>query len=172
MHRMPSPEQIRFLLLVLAMLSACFFNATAAHSQDSTDMFISVLKFTGGVAAAYAVHEGAHWAVGEMTHTHLHWEAGSYNQPIAFTENGTGDSDGVLLYSAGLVAQMASSEVILNVDKINKNDAFVRRMMAWNIINPIVYALDYWFLHIANDASADSFIYDALDTRIRRGEIR
>jgi hypothetical protein len=94
-------------------------------------------------------------------------------------------------------------------------------MKAWNIINPIVYALDYWFLHIANDSSANSFqgdikgiehyssketanifagsmealvawmrlgpsaptcsrfcrnpvqiIYDALDTRIRRGEIR
>jgi hypothetical protein len=146
-----------FFLLTIAVVAACFLNATVAHSQDSPDIWISVLKFSGGVAAAYALHEGAHWTVAEITGTHLHWEAGSYNQPIAFTENGTGDTDGVLLYSAGLVAQLASSEVILDVDRINKNDAFVRGMMAWNIINPIVYALDYWFFHLSNDASDNSY---------------
>ena len=120
-------------------------------------MFISVLKFTGGVMAAYAVHEGAHYAVAQITNTNIRWEAGSYNQPIAFTEKGCSDSDGVSLYSAGLIAQLASSEVILNVDKIDKNDAFVRGMMAWNIINPIVYALDYWFIHRANASSDNNY---------------
>jgi hypothetical protein len=85
-----------FFLLTIAVVAACFLNATVAHSQDSPDIWISVLKFSGGVAAAYALHEGAHWTVAEITGTHLHWEAGSYNQPIAFTENGTGDTDGVL----------------------------------------------------------------------------
>jgi hypothetical protein len=154
---MRTPKPLVFRLLLLAVVNACFFNATSAHSQDSTDMLISVLKFTGGVMAAYAVHEGAHYAVAEITNTNIRFEAGSYNQPIAFTENGCSDSDGVALYSAGLVAQLASSEVILNVNKIDKNDAFVRGMMAWNIINPIVYSLDYWFLHRGNDSIGNSF---------------
>jgi hypothetical protein len=56
-----------------------------------------------------------------------------------------------------LVAQVASSEVILDVDRIDKNDAFVRGMMAWNIFNPIMYALDYWFIHKTNDKNGDSY---------------
>jgi hypothetical protein len=157
MNRTLPRSRLPFYLLAMAIISTCFIKATPAYSQDGADMLVSVLKFTGGVAASYAVHEGAHWTVAQITNTHLHWEAGSYNQLIAFTESGSSDTDGVLLYSAGLVAQLASSEVILDVDRINKNDAFVRGMMAWNIINPIVYALDYWFLHISNNASHNSF---------------
>ena len=85
------------------------------------------------------------------------WNVGNYNQPIEFSENAEDDSDGLAVYSAGLVAQMACSEVILNVDRIDKNDAFVRRMMAWNIFNPISYALDYWFIHKTNNTNGDSF---------------
>jgi hypothetical protein len=142
---------------MMAAFAFLIFQAQPASAQEAGRAWVSVLKFAGGVAAAYAVHEGAHWAVGEITNTHLEWEAGSYNQPIAFTEKGAGDSDGVAVYSAGLIAQVAGSELILNVDRIDKNDAFVRGMMAWNIVNPILYALDYWFFHIANDASDDSF---------------
>jgi hypothetical protein len=85
------------------------------------------------------------------------WNVGNYNQPIEFSENAEDDSDGLAVYSAGLVAQMACSEVILNVDRIDKNDAFVRGMMAWNIINPIMYALDYWFIHNTNDKNGDTY---------------
>jgi hypothetical protein len=28
-------------------------------------------------------------------------------------------------------------------------------MMIWNILNPIFYALDYWFINITNDSTGD-----------------
>jgi hypothetical protein len=92
------------------------------------------------VVSAFAFHKGAHFAAGQLTGTHLDWSVGTLNQPIEFSENTKDDSDGLIVYSAGLAAQVASSELILNVDSIDKNDAFVRGMMAWNIFNPITYA--------------------------------
>ena len=44
----------------------------------------------------------------------------------------------------------SASEVILDVKSINKNDAFVRGMMTWNVLNPILYSLDYWVFRFSN----------------------
>ena len=30
-------------------------------------------------------------------------------------------------------------------------------MMAWNIVNPILYALDYWCFHLTSKASVDNY---------------
>jgi hypothetical protein len=128
-----------------------------SYADEAEITITSVFKFAGGVISAFAIHEGAHLAAGQITGTSLDWRVGTINQPIEFSENTKDDSDGFIVYSAGLVAQMASSEVILNVDSIDKNDAFVRGMMAWNIFNPITYALDYWFIHKTNDKNGDSF---------------
>ena len=86
------------------------------------------------------IHEGAHYLAGEMTGTDLDWELGNYNQPLSFTEHAKNDTDGVIVNSAVLVSQAIGSEIILQVDRINKNDNFVRGMMIWNILNPIFYA--------------------------------
>ena len=106
------------------------YHPNQSFADETEITMLSVFKFAGGMASAFMVHEGAHFAVAKITGTHLSWEVGNYNQPIAFTENAKDDSDGVAVYSAGLVAQVLSSEVILDVDRIDKNDAFVRGMMA------------------------------------------
>jgi len=103
------------------------------------------------------MHEGAHALVAAATNTHMSWKPGNYNQPIGFTEDVDSDAEGVALYSAGLLTQLGASEVILQVDKINKNDAFVRGMMAWNVLNPILYSLDYWVFRIANKNGGPSY---------------
>ena len=90
-----------------------------------------------------------------MTGTDIDREVGNYNQPIGFTEKAENDTDGIIVNSAGLVSQAIGSEIILQVDRIDKNGNFVRGMMTWNILNPIFYALDYWFIHISNDSTGD-----------------
>ncbi|HSR10027.1 MAG TPA: hypothetical protein VLS90_01180, partial [Thermodesulfobacteriota bacterium] len=47
--------------------------------------------------------------------------------------------------------------VILDVDRIDKNDFFVRGMMFWNILNPILYSLDYWVIRNSNKSSGTSY---------------
>jgi hypothetical protein len=103
----------------------------------------SVLTFVGGIASAVLIHEGAHAGAAALTGTRLSWEGGSYNQPIGFTVHAGSDAKGMALYSAGLLAQVFGSEILLQTDRIDKNDPYVRGMMAWNLLNPILYSLDY-----------------------------
>lgn len=67
------------------------------------------------------------------------------------------DEQGVGLYSAGLISQAVGSEIILRTDRIDKNSSYVQGMMAWNMINPILYSLDYWFFHISNRNGGNSY---------------
>ena len=141
----------------LAALIAIVLNVTCAIAGDEGITRGSVLKFCAGIVAAYATHEGSHALVAGVTGTDLDWEIGTYNQPVGFTENADSDSKGVAVHSAGLIGQAIESEIILQADKIDKNDAFVRGMMAWNIVNPIIYALDYWFIRVSNQKNGNSY---------------
>jgi hypothetical protein len=87
----------------------------------------------------------------------MYWETGTVSQPISFTENANTDSKGWAINSAGLISQAAGAEIILQVDKIDKNDAFVRGMMTWNILNPILYSLDYWVFHSTNKINGNNY---------------
>lgn len=130
-----------------------FFFLTAPVQECAAEdelTFLSVIKFTAGIASGFLIHEASHALVGAATNTHLSWELGNHNQPLAFTENAESDAKGLALYSAGFISQAAGAEVILQVDRIDKNDSYVRGMMAWDIINPISYALDYWLIHRSN----------------------
>jgi hypothetical protein len=152
-------------LIQLKYLKICAFTIFAiivihgnyARCEEDSIKPISVLKFTGGVISAFLIHEGAHALVAGVTDTDMTWEFGNYNQPIAFTEESDSDAAGLAVNAAGLTAQAIGSEIILQVDAIDKNDAYVRGMMTWNIINPILYALDYWFIGISNESSDNSY---------------
>ncbi len=115
-----------------------------------------------GVISSALIHEGAHALVAAATDTNLTWKVGNYNQPLAFTENATSNSKGVAVYSAGLIAQLICSEIILDVDSIDKNDAYVRGMMTWNILNPILYVLDYWVFRISNQQNGNTYQGDLM----------
>jgi len=117
----------------------------------------STLKFSAGVVSAFLIHEGAHALVARATNTDMDWEIGTINQPIAFTEHANSDAKGWAINSAGLVSQAVGAEIILQVDKIDKNDAFVRGMMTWNILNPIFYSLDYWVFHTTNKIDGNNY---------------
>lgn len=118
---------------------------------------LSVLKFATGVISAYALHETGHALAASLTDTDLEWGVGTYNQPLGFTERAQHNGDGMLVHSAGLLTQAISSEVILQYDSIDKNDSFVRGMMFWNIVNPIVYSLDYWIFKRTNKENGNHY---------------
>ena len=152
-------EQIKKALPAIFAFAVMLLNVNAARCQDEdlSAQLGKVVKFSGGVVSAFMIHEGAHYLAGEMTGTDIDWELGNYNQPLGYTEEADNDTDGVIVNASGLVSQVIGSEIILQVDRIDKNDNFVRGMMAWNILNPIFYALDYWFVHITNDRTGDSY---------------
>jgi hypothetical protein len=138
------------IFLILLVTSFTVFITTGAALSEEDGLAYSLLKFSAGIVAGALIHEGSHAFVAGVTGTHLSWETGTYNQPIGFTENAGSDAKGVAVYSAGFVSQAAGAEVILRCDKIDKNDALVRGMMTWNIINPILYTLDYWIFRVSN----------------------
>lgn len=147
---------------VLGVLFFTFFMLIAVPAQseeykDFGDRMVSLLKYSAGFASAFMIHEGAHYLAAEATGTDINWELGNYNQPLSFTEEADNDTDGFIVNASGLVTQVIGSEIILQVDRIDKNDDFVRGMMHWNIINPILYSLDYWFFHKTNSTNGNSY---------------
>ena len=142
------------MIFTVFMLNA---NPGWCEYKSMSDRMTSILKYSAGFASAFMIHEGGHFLAAEATGTNMDWELGNYNQPLVFTEEADSDSDGLIVNSAGLVTQAIAAEIILQVDSIDKNDDFVRGMMHWNILNPIFYAIDYWFIHITNDETADGY---------------
>ena len=140
----------------MALLFLGLIPSHAGAAEDGVRLG-SALKFSAGIVSAFLIHEGSHALVGGLTNTDLHWSIGTLDQPIIFTENANTDSKGLAINSAGLISQAVGGEIILQVDKIDKNDAFVRGMMTWNILNPILYSLDYWIFHSTNKINGNGY---------------
>lgn len=105
-----------------------------------------ILNFAAGMATAYAIHETGHLVAGKLTHTDMHFKSFENGQFISFDMQPNSDSDGLWVATAGLNAQLLCSEAILRSRSLDRHDPFVRGMMTWNVINPVLYSLDYWFL--------------------------
>lgn len=151
-------KKAKYVGLIILILSSLLVNS--ANAADDSIVFIPVLKFVGGIVSSFAIHEGAHALVAVATGTSTDWRGGDVNQPIQFTEHSTSNSKGWAINSAGLLAQMGSSEFILLNDKIDKNDSYVRGMMSWNILNPLFYAVDYWLINKTNKVNGNSYTGD------------
>ena len=146
----------RYTFTATALLFFGFMPSYASAVEDGITLG-STLEFSVGVISAFLIHEGSHALVAGLTNTTMHWELGTLNQPMVFSENANSDAKGFAINSAGLISQVAGSEIILQVDKIDKNDAFVRGMMTCNILNPILYSLDYWMIHSTNKTNGNNY---------------
>ena len=154
-------KTVKYMSIAIVMICVIFIvQSKWASADDDSITYKSVLKFGGGIVSAFLIHEGAHAVVGVLTGTKMDWKAGDINQPITFTEFSTSKERGWLINSAGLVTQAAAAEFILQYDKIDKNDSFVRGMMLWNIINPLMYALDYWVIKKTNSFTDNGYTGD------------
>lgn len=144
-------------LLGMAILAFFMLGVNQARAGEMKSFPVEMVKFTVGMVAAFSIHESSHLMVAEITDTDLEWKSGNINQPIGFNEESRNNDVGIALLSSGLTSQVIGSEVILRSEKINKNGTFIRGMMAWNIINPISYAIDYWFIHRSNFKDGNSY---------------
>ena len=135
------------LIAIILWTIIILFNCPSSTAGTTTN----IMKFGAGIAIAYAIHEAGHYTTASVTEQNLKWEFGEYNQAIHFQEQSESSNNisGALLYASGLTAQIITSEIILQSD-IDKNNDFIRGMMFWNIINPIFYSLDYWFIRRSN----------------------
>lgn len=113
------------------------FSWISPAAQAEEDLLSSILKFSAGVVGGALIHEGAHALVAGVTDTKMSWKNGTYNQPVGFTEEAKSKDKGVAVYSAGLLSQVIGAELILQADKLDKNDSFVRGMMTWNVLNAV-----------------------------------
>lgn len=144
----------------LIILIVSLFIVSAARADDNSIKVTSVVKFAGGMASSYLIHEAAHALVAGATGTSMDWKGGDINQPLQYKENASNHTKGFAINSAGLLAQIATSEIILLSDKIDKNDSYVRGMMLMNILNPLFYAADYWLIKKTNRSDGDTYTGD------------
>lgn len=133
---------------------------SGADAGDNAFPYGSLAKFGGGIISGFLVHEGAHAAVARFTGTSMDWKRGDINQPITFKEHSTSDRDGLAINASGLLVQAGSAEFILRYEKIDKNDSYVQGMMFWNILNPLLYTIDYWFIHNSNTLENGTYTGD------------
>ena len=151
-QRMNAPGRCKTKTQIICLCAIFVFcaNIVPLHAEENMIDLGGVLKFLGGIAAGYALHEGAHLLAAETNGIHTDWQKGSGSQLIGFYEASESNEDGLALNSAGMFSQIVSSEFILQSNVIDKNNDFVRGMMAWNVCNTILYSLDYWFLGLTN----------------------
>jgi len=143
--------------LILAIVLAVVSAPQDLRGDTKESNMLSLMKFGTGMITAYALHETGHALAASLTGTDIDWGVGTYNQPLGFRDYAENDTAGMILHASGLVTQVFSSEVILQAESIDKNDSFVRGMMAWNIINPILYALDYWVIRRSNKEDGNTY---------------
>ncbi|MDY7033884.1 MAG: hypothetical protein SVY10_18475 [Thermodesulfobacteriota bacterium] len=144
-------------IITATVLLVFVLQSTYVNAKDETVSWGSLLKFYMGITAGFLIHEGSHAVVAGLTNTDMDWRWGDINQPFQFTEHASSDTEGAAINSAGLISQSIGSEIILRTEKIDKNNNFVRGMMTWNIVNPILYTMDYWFFHKTNSKDDNTY---------------
>jgi len=137
------------IMLLISLLST---NVYALNLKEG-------VKFAGGALTSYMIHEGGHYFAAEVTNNDMEWEFMKDGQLISFYSNPESDHDGLYINSAGLVSQAIMSEIIID-SKLNNDDFFVRGMMFWNVLNPIMYAVDYWWLKRTNEIKDNTYFGD------------
>jgi hypothetical protein len=163
---------LKKIFCIIVLLAAVCCSCRTAHCQDPGMNLRDWLKFAAGIAAGYGIHEGGHFLAAAATGTDLDWKLGKYNQPVAYEIHTDSEFKGEFVNSAGLRAQVISSEIILQVDDIDRNTPLIRGIMAWNVINPVLYALDYWFLHKSNYSDDAGFHGDIQGVEYYKGNAR
>lgn len=134
-------KRILGIALILMVMASGF-----ARAGDLSDRMLDAAGFIGGAAVAYGIHEGGHIVAARITGTRLTWETCTDNQLFEYIPPyDISKGDGIALYSAGIIAQEISSEVILRAHV--RHTPLVRGIMAWNVANPIAYATSFWFLN-------------------------
>lgn len=132
-----------FLAVTVMAILALVFPATHCWAEDDvTAARISVAKktagFVAGLASGFLLHEAGHEIVGLVEGVHMSWSGGFDPRWTAYTN----DHEKLRRVAiAGFGAEIVSAEIILGVDAIPKDNAFVLGVLTYAILNPVIYLL-------------------------------
>ncbi len=94
------------------------------------------MGFAAGFASGFLFHEAGHEVVARAENVDMSWNGD--NRWFAKTSS---DSKLRNIAFAGFGAQVVSTEVILGIDKIPKDNAYVLGWLAFNVLNSFLYPL-------------------------------
>lgn len=131
-------------LLLCPMTSLAENLGDDEYSPTPWEARLSLAKTAGGFAlgwwAGFGFHEGCHQLAAQATDTHMDW-VWTGGEPIWLISSSTSRFKKRIIASAGLSCQVISSEIILGVDKIPKDNSFILGWLGFNIFNAISYSI-------------------------------
>ena len=129
---------VLIIIVVLVSTSYCWADEITITKEQITEARINIAKktvgFTAGFLAGLAFHELGHEVVGRLEGAEMHWSGTEWNTNAS-------PSDMRRIAIAGFGAQILSTEIILGVEDIPKDNAFVLGWLGYNILNGIYYVV-------------------------------
>lgn len=133
-----------FLLLICPTISLAESLKSEEYNPTPWEARFSLTKNAGGFAlgwlAGFGFHEGCHQLAAQATDTHMNW-VWMGGEPLWLINGNTSKTKTRIIASAGLSCQVISSEIILGIDKIPKDNSFVLGWLGFNIFNAISYSI-------------------------------
>jgi len=127
---------------VLVLMVGLFSGNSVALADEAAVARWSLAKksagFIGGWVSGFLFHEAGHEVVARVEGVGMSWQ-GADNRWLANTYD-QGKLRNIAL--GGFGAQIISTEIILGIEKIPKDNAFVFGWLGFNIINSLLYVLD------------------------------
>lgn len=142
-------------LWILILVFYVLIGVRMASADDFINGFDDCLEAMAGVFSGYILHEGGHFFMGKLTNTDMDWHLNNWRNPITYTEYADNPRDAALVHASGIVTSLTASEIILRSESIDKRRPYVMGMMFYNVVNPILYAIDYKLLNRWNYRDSD-----------------
>jgi len=126
-------------IAVLVSVSLCWADEITKEqiTEARIDVAKKVVGFGAGFVAGGAFHELSHAVVAKIEDVHMEW--GGFTPRWTAYTNDSGKLRNIAF--AGFGGEILSSEIILGVPAIPKDNAFVLGWLAWDILDPILYTL-------------------------------
>jgi hypothetical protein len=133
------------ILVILMTLVVVVFWSPYCRAGDATDAAVAsarteIVKKTGGllagVATGFLFHEAGHQIVAKLENVDMGWSGLLNPRWMAYTDD---REKFRRITFGGFGAQVLSTEVILGVDAIPKDNAFILGWLGFNILNTMLY---------------------------------
>lgn len=129
-------------MTILALSSSVFAQETTeaelTPSQAKWSLAKKVVGVTAGWCAGFVGHELGHQFVATIENVDMTWRRNSPIEWWAQTDSKTRLRNIAL---GGFASEILGSEIVLEWDKIPKDNSFVIGYLLWNITNPILYTI-------------------------------
>jgi len=119
-------------LVLLFLTSFCFASDEVTPASARIDLAEKSTGFVGGMLAGLAFHELGHEAMAGIEGANMHWNGLNWRTKASHQALRN-------IAISGFGAQVLSTEVLLDVKSIPKNNSFVIGWLTCNILNTLQY---------------------------------